>query len=359
MSGPRWVGVRVVALAGVLATSAVGCPCTDSMINESPWLRWQLFARYGADRVCQEMTKRGALIQASVPVPGFSNATGRFYPQTCQSQINDAERTLTLWMTGNGFAWTPATQKMSFECTVSVKYKPDFHKSGDSLWVWFDVAEPPPVPQFRIVHVEQAATNVALRLYGVEYFANALASSFVSGELAKGFTVIQEESSQDFSFGRLPAGQRPVHPFDVSGSERFTLLNESMELHGYQQDFLGPFEVDSKNRALFLRMQVTGSPVDVFVVSRDVGYAWRTQYQSTSPPPPPPTGAPIVQQLQVVPGTPFSAWVPVQKGLYYIVVDNSASAGALRPFAKLPTPFDPAIGLSSQLDYLVQVGERP
>lgn len=359
MSGTGGLRLRVLVLAGGMAVSAVGCPCTDSIINESPWLRWQLFARYGADRVCDEMTRRGTPIQASVPVPGFPPATGRFFPQTCQSQLNDADRTLTVWMAGNGYAWTPATQKMSFDCSVSVKFKPDFRKDGSTLWVWFDVAEQPPTPQFKIQFVEQAATNVALRLYPVEYFVNALASSFVQNELAKGFTVIYESSGQDFSFGKLPVGQRPVHPYDVSGSERFTFANESMEIHGYQQDFLGPFLVDEKDRALFLKLQVTGSPLDLFLVSRDVGYMWRMKYQATTPPPPPPTGSPIVQQTQVMPGVAFEGWVPVQKGLYYLVLDNSASAGANRPLAKIPTPFDPAVGQSSQVSYLVQVGDKP
>lgn len=347
------------ALLAVFAMTWVGCPCTDSVINESPWLRWQIFAHFGAEKVCGEMTKRGALLQVPVPVPGFPPAVGRFYPQSCQSTLNDDQKTLSIWMSGNGYAWTPVTQKMSFECQVSIEYKPDFHKDGDTVMVWFDVARPPPNPQFRVAFVEQPVTNAALKLYSVNWFAMSLAQSFVQAQLARGFTVIHESRGDDFSLGRLAIGQRPLHPYDVKGNDRFTVANETTEVHGLQQDFLGPFDIDADDRALFVKMQVSGPALDVFVVSRDVGQAWRMQYQTVSPPPPPPPGSPILQQAQTPPAGLFEGWVPLARGSYYLVLDNSTSAGWARPAGKLPTPFDPTLAQSALVSYLVQVGDRP
>ena len=345
-------------MAASLTVSAVGCPCTDSVVNSSSALRWWVFANFGASRVCEEMTKRGALISVPVPVPGFGNATGRFYPQTCQSKTNDDAHTLTIWMSGEGYAWTPATQKLSFECSVAVEYKPDFHKDGDALTVWFDPVSSPPA-QFRITYVEQRATNLALSLPSMDWFVQNLAQSFVSQQLGKGFTVIRDDGGDDFSFGHLPAGQRPVHPWNIKGTDRYTFANEETDIRGQQQDFLGPYEIDSDKRALYLKIQVAGAPVDVLVVSRDVGTLWRQQYQRTSPPPSPPTGAAILQQAQTPPTGLFDGWVPLPRGSYYVVVDNSASAGLVRPPAKLPTPFDPAVTQPAKLTYLVQVGDRP
>lgn len=353
------LSLSLIALVGLLSVVAVGCPCADSVINESPSLRWFIFARFGANKVCEEMTKRGALMTVQVPVPGFPPAQGRFYPQTCQSSLNDEKRTLSLWITGNGYAWTPATQKMSFECSVALEYKPDFHKDGDTIYVWFDAVTPLPEPQLRIIYVEQPATNVALKLYPVEWFATSLARAFVSAELARGFTVIREDNSEDFSLGRLAVGQRPVHPWQVEGDDRYTYVNETAEVHGFQQEFLGPFEVDDDDRALFLKMQVSGPPVDVFVVSRDVGYAWRMAYQTTPGPTAPPAGSPIAQQGHTPASGLFDGWVALPRGSYYIVLDNSTSAGVAQPQAKLPTPFDPSHAQSSKVSYLVQVGDRP
>ena len=354
----RTLAFGLASLAGLLAVTAVGCPCTDSVINSSPWLRWQVFANFGASKVCEEMTKRGALLSVPVPVPGFPPAVGRFYPQSCQSSINDEQRTLTIWLSGNGYGWTPATQKMSFECSVAVEYKPDFHKDGDTIYVWFDPVNTPP-PQFKIVHVEQAATNLALRLYPMEWFASQMAQSFVTTQLAKGFTVIREDDQDDFSLGKLSVGQHPVHPWEAEGNNRFTFANETTEIRGLQQDFLGPYDVDEKNRALYLKMQVTGPPVDVFVVPKDTGHAWRMQYQASSPPGGPPAGASIIQAAQTPASGFFEGWVTVPRGSYYVVIDNSASAGMVAPPRKLPTPFDPSVAQAATISYLVQMGDRP
>ncbi len=348
----------LLVMTGGLAVSAVGCPCTDSVINSSPWLRWQVFARFGAGNVCNEMTKRGALLKVPVPVPGFPPAVGRFYPQTCQSAINDDKKTLTIWMTGNGYGWTPATQKMSFDCSVAVEYKPDFHKDGDTIYVWFDVVDAP-APEFRIVHVEQAVVNAALSLYPMEWFAGQMAQSFVASQLAKGFTVIREDDQDDFSLGRLNVGQRPVHPWEVDGDDRFTFANETTEVRGLQQDFLGPYDVDAKDRALYLKMQVKGPPIDVFVVSKDVGYAWRMQYQNSSPPAGPPPGSQVIQTGQTPASGLFEGWVRVPQGAYYVVLDNSSYVGMVAPPGKIPTPFDPSRALTSTVSYLVQMGDRP
>src|SRR5690606_18103339 len=91
------LGLLVIALAGS------GCPCTDSVVNSSPWLRWQIFALFGSGRLCDEMLKRGAPLRMSDGAP----IVGRFYPSTCHSQLNDDRRTVTVQFSGDGYAYTP------------------------------------------------------------------------------------------------------------------------------------------------------------------------------------------------------------------------------------------------------------
>jgi hypothetical protein len=198
-----------------------------------------------------------------------------------------------------------------------------------------------------------------LKLYPVEWFATQFGQSFVQTQLLKGFTVIQDSDGEDFSLGKLAVGQRPLHPFQAKGKDKFTFANETAEIRGQQQDFLGPYEIEGNDRALYVSMQVQGAPVDVFVVDRDGGYQWRMKYQSTTPAPPPPPGTPILQQASTPATGLFAGWVPLNKGLYYIVVDNSSYAGTMRPAAKIATPFDPSTAQAVRVSYLVQVGDKP
>ncbi len=350
---------KFCAVLMVLGTTVIGCPCTDSLLNSSPALQWMAFSRFGAGRVCEEMTKRGVLLKVDVPVPGVPAVIGRFYPQTCQSNTNDNARTLTVWLTGNGYAWTPVTRKMSFECEASIEYKARLQKDGGTIYVWFEPATTPPTPKFRITYVEQQPTSTVLRLPPGEWFAGALANSFISAQLGRGFTVIHESGGDDFAFGQLAFGTRPKHPYDISGSDRFQLANETTIVYGNEQDFLGPFEVDQKERALYIKMKVSGPPLDVFVVSRDVGTAWRMSFHSSARPVAPPMGGPIIKQAQTPPTGAFSGWLAVPRGSYYIVLDNSSAAGTLAPVAKIPTPFDPSLAQPSTVDYLVELGDEP
>ncbi len=345
--GARGGFASVVLGAVVLSATAVGCPCVDDTINASPWLRWKIFAAYGAGRLCGEMTKRGA----SLRLADGSPVIGRFFPSACQSVTNDDRQTVTLQFSGDGYSWTPITKRMSFSSNATVEYKPDFYKDGGTVYVWFRPINVAP-PNFQVGFVEQPVVGMVTAMTPLGAFANMFGQQIVSSELGRGFTVIHESAGDDFAMGILKTGERPPHPFESHGSDRVMFLNETAEVHANTLDFLGPFEIDGPGRMLFVKLRSAGIAIDVAVVPRSSGDAWRRQYQN-NPGVPLPSSAPIV--AGVVPAdTDADRSVALPKGQYYVVVDNSPYVGQTSPPASVDL-----FGPVARVSYLVSMGDAP
>jgi hypothetical protein len=345
----RSSGLATVALFGVaMSFSAVGCPCIESTVNENPWLRWKIFAAYGAGRLCGEMTKRGAPLRLAgdgTPV------IGRFYPSACQSVTNEDRQTVTLQFSGDGYAWTPITKRMSFFNTATVEYKPDFQMKGDQIYVWFRPVALSP-PNFQVGFVEQPVVGLATAMTPLGTFANQFGQQIVSSELGRGFTVIHGSSGDDFAMGFLKVGERPPHPYDIHGEGRIVFLNETAEVHSNTLDFLGPVEIDGKGRALFVRMRSEGIPLDLAIVPRAAGDAWRRQYQNSAGVPLPPS--PPIASSTVPPDADTDRSMALPPGQYYVVVDNSPFVGQVAPPPAGPI-FDPI----ARVSYVISMGDAP
>jgi hypothetical protein len=335
--------VLVFAIAS--AFTAVGCPCVDDTINSNPWLRWKIFAAYGAGRLCSEMTKRGAPLRLADGAP----VIGRFYPNACQSVTNDDKQTVTLQFAGDGYAWTPITKRMSFSNQATVEYKPDFHKDGGTIYVWFRPVAAT-TPAFQIGFVEQPVVGLATAVTPLGAFANNFGQQIVSSELARGFTVIHESAGDDFALGILNVGDRPPHPWQTHGSDRVTFMNETAEVHTNTLDFLGPFEIDEKGRMLFVRVRSASIALDVAVLPRAAGDEWRRRYQNNPGVPPPPM-QPIVSGV-VPPDVDTDRSVALPPGQYYVVIDNSPFVGQVAPPTSL---FEPV----ARVSYLISMGDAP
>jgi hypothetical protein len=337
---------RLLLMVVVLAFTGVGCPCVDDTINSSPWLKWKIFAMFGAGRLCEEMSKRGAPLRLADGAP----VIGRFYPNACQSVLNDDRQTVTLQFAGDGYAWTPVTKRIAFSSTATVEYKPDFHKDGGTIYVWFRPANIA-APQFQIGLVEQPAVGLATAMTPLGTFVNLFGQQIVSAELRRGFTVIHESAGDDFALGILPPGTRPSHPYDMHGSDRVMFMNEQAEVHGSMLDFLGPFEIDGAGRMLFVKIRSAGIPLDVAVVTRATGDAWRRQYQAQRGVPLPPA-APIV--AGVIPAdVEADRSIALPQGQYYVVIDNSSFVGQTAP--PMTALFDPV----ARVRYLISMGDAP
>jgi len=341
---PRKAGFLLALL--VLSFTAVGCPCVDDTINSSPWLKWKIFAMFGAGRLCEEMTKRGAPLRLADGAP----VIGRFFPSGCQSVTNDDRQTVTLQFSGDGYAWTPMTKRISFSSTATVEYKPDFHKDGGTVYVWFRPTNIS-TPAFQVGLVEQPAVGLATTMTPLGVFANLFGQQIVSFVLGRGFTVIHESSGDDFALGILQPGTRPPHPYEMHGSDRVMFMNENAEVHGNMLDFLGPFEIDGSGRMLFVKIRSAGIPLDVAVTTRMAGDAWRRQYQNQRGVPPPP-GPPIVAGI-VPADVDTDRSIALPQGQYYLVVDNSPYVGQTAP------PVSPLFDPVARVSYLISMGDAP
>src|ERR1044071_9535068 len=115
----------IAVLFGLCTTS---CGLFKGPVNASPELRWWLFSNFGAQRMCPEMLKRGAPLKHSAT----GNAIGRFFPERCSNQVNDAAQTVTLAFSGTGFAWTPVAGGVGFAVSATIDYRMDFFMAEDA-----------------------------------------------------------------------------------------------------------------------------------------------------------------------------------------------------------------------------------
>ena len=314
------VASRCVVLA-LVATLLVSC---KSFVNASPNLRWWLFANFGADQLCPEMLKRGAPLKLTPT----GNTIGRFYPTQCRHELNQAAQTITVYFGGNGLAWTPIAGRVGFSASAAVEYRMDFYLGDDADYIWARTNRIVQGPDFQVGSVENKVVDWATKT-PVGYVANTFGSQIVSSHLTEGFTVVRTEAGDEFTLGHLTPPQRPQKPFDTTRSERYVFMNETTEVQVNQIDMLGPFEVAKNSQSLFLRLRMTGPPIDVLVYYRGVGDLWRSGLQLGAPLGPP-NQAPITA-FTLQPGPEIQQRIKLPPGQYYVVLDNSNAVGSTAP----------------------------
>src|SRR5258706_15240089 len=123
-------------LTALVLLGATGCGLFRGSVNASPELRWFLFSNFGAQRMCPEMLRRGAPLKLAPT----GNSIGRFFPERCTTQVNDAAQTVTLAFSGTGFAWTPLAGRVGFAVSATVEYRMDFFMPEGAAYVWAKAA---------------------------------------------------------------------------------------------------------------------------------------------------------------------------------------------------------------------------
>jgi hypothetical protein len=329
----------------VLAVAGTGCPCARSAVNASPGLRWWLFSNFGASKMCPEMLKRG--VPLKLPALGAASV-GRFFPQQCQIQVDDARRAIVMTASGTGYATLPVARRVGFYVGMTVEYLPDFRLEEDSMYVWGKFSRFVTQPDMRITGVENPVVNLATQTpFG--NVATVIGNGIVASEIGRGFTVVRQDDGDDFALGHLEPPQKPPREFSP-GKGRTMLATDMTDLKPRSRDYLGPFEVKPKDAALFFRTRVTGGPVAYAVVERSVGEPWRRAYETAQPMAPPP--GTVAAQGSLAVGESKLAF-PVPPGSYYVVVENAAT-GALAPLGvPLPVPEQ-----SAYVAYSVELGDR-
>jgi hypothetical protein len=311
---------------------------------------------FGLSQFCQQMTTRNAPLTLA-PDP---SVVGRFFPQHCTQQTLD-NGDLWVHFDGFGYAWTNLSRKATFTSAATIQYNQDFKCADDgSIYAYFDTRTASP-PDFQLSQIEQPVANLVQGW--IKPFADSFGQQMVTGQIGQGFTVIQDTSgSTDFTVGHLPLGQRPFHPMQARGSSRVTYENLRTAVHTNERDFIGPITIDGSGRALFLQMHLDGVPaVDVLIVPKfegDASLQLYYQYPAVGPLAYPPRFAEVVQA-----GADYQRAVPLPAGMYYVIIDNTSSAGQSAPPAALaaqaPALFGVVGDTPALVSYVIQIGDAP
>lgn len=332
----------------LLAALCMGCGLFRGAVNASPGVRWWLFSNFGAGRICPEMLKQGVGLRLSSNAP----TVGRFFPTSCQHQVNEQQQTITVQFAGTGYAWTPVAGRVGFSANAAVEYRMDFNLTEDATYVWANPLRVLRGPDFKLGAIENKVVDFATNQTPVGYLANLFGAQIMSSQVTSGFTVVQVEGANEFALGHLTPPQRPPRPFALAAGDRLVYANDTTEVRAGQVDFLGPFEVADTDQALFFRFRVQGPAVDVWLSQRGSADLWREGLQlgaALAPPTQPPIGAWVVQ-----PGMEDRRRVPLPVGQYSLIVDNSGQVGTASP------PWNPlsVVGASSAtVSYTAELGE--
>ena len=335
-----WAGLFGLALVGS------GCFLFRGAVNSSPELRWWLFSRFGADRVCPEMSKRSAPLRLA---PG-GNAIGRFFPSSCRHQVDDQRRLISVEFTGTGYAWTPIAGRVGFMAHAGIEYRADFALEDDATYVWARTERMLFAPEFRVGSVENKLVDWARHQTPVAYLTSTFGAQVASGQLASGFTVVRTEDGDAFSLGILQPPERPREALPSSGGERTLVASDTAEIRVEQLDFLGPVVIEEIPLDVFFRYRVVGPNAEGYVYARSVADAWREAIQTGAAIGPPP--GPPVFGFPIRAGALDEQRVRLPPGQYVIVIDHSRLIGAVAP----PwSPLNPMGANSLVLDYRLEI----
>ncbi|WP_044241273.1 hypothetical protein [Chondromyces apiculatus] len=304
---------------------------------------------WATQTLCTEVQKRSVPLRLRDEDP----STGRFYPTSCAAQ-QLPNGNLKVQLGGFGFVWTNLTRRIGFDAAVGVEYEQDFLMEGGVMYVYFRQRETT-AATFTTRMIEKPATISVggISLAPGTAMSDALGAQLLRSEIARGFTVIRgSDASMQLGLGIVEKGQRPPEPYEHGSSQKLLLLNERTEIHQDQRDYIGPLEVTGNDEALSLTLNVDGADgVDVLILPRAPTGPWLQQYATQPVPTPPPE---VPRLAEAVPaGAIWRKTVPLPRGFYYLVLDNTAAAGPTQPATQA---HDDRAALVS---YAVQLGDAP
>jgi hypothetical protein len=334
--------------AGLFALLGLsGCAWFRSAINDSPEIRWWLFSHYGADRMCPEMQRRTAPLRLGAG----GNVIGRLFPSSCQAQVDEGRRTVSLEFTGSGYAWTAIAGRVGFSVHAGVEYRADFSLQSDAMYVWARSERMLFPAQFHVDSVQNRLVDWATQQSVGAYLTSVFGAQLAQSQLASGFTVVRTEQGDSFSLGILQPPERPAEPFRAGAEDRQLVASETVEIRVEQLDFLGPIWVSGEGQGLFFRYQLTGPAAEALLYARADADAWRERLQRGAAFGPPPV--PALLGFGLSPGAGSEQSFRLPPGQYVLVVDHTSQLGAVSP------PYNPlnAVGANSLvLSYRLELG---
>ncbi len=300
----------------------------------------------GLKEFCHQMTTRNAPLKMAHDAP----VIGRFYPQTCtQSELENGD--LYVQFSGFGYGYTNISKKLTFTMSGAVQYNQDFLIADDcSAYAYF---RPRTIAgsDFKIRLLENPVTSFLNTLSPIgENFGKQL----VAGKLGEGLTVIADTDMKNVEavIGIIEKGKKPSHPVDVHGSGRITYENQRTEVHQNERDFIGPIEITESGRALYITANIDGvQAIDLLVMRKaeaDASLRLYFDYPASGP-----LAAPPLLNDVITAGQNFTQTIPLAPGMYYVVLDNTPSAGQVSP------PMNPFDDRAAVVNYAIQIGDAP
>ncbi len=295
----------------------------------------------GLNAFCKKMLRRSAPLKVTSDAP----ASGRFFTRSC-TQRTLSDGTLDVAFAGEGYAYSPVTQKLVFESQNSVSYDQDFKAVSNAQGCGiFGLFRPAKVAyaNFRVRGVQSSVVN--------NVFGNSLVESFgnqvVSSKIGEGFTVVRDANGGEqvrFGVSSSPSKEE----FEVSG-DWVRYESARVDVHGEQRDFIGP--IDLANTAdVRLRTRVDGGvTVEAFLVPEAMGAQALATYMR-SPQAQALLGVPL-RAITLAPGALMETRVRLAKGSYYVILDNTSAGMVAPPVATLHDPV-------ATVSYAVELLER-
>lgn len=283
----------------------------------------------GTKDLCDEVVRRSVPLSLSAGAP----PCGRFFPTTCSVRTL-ANNNTYLQFGGHGYAWTTASRRIGFESSGGVEYDTDFLLAGSTIYAYFRQRSMVGTAfTSRTVENQQASFFGSLPLgNGGQSLTNSLGTQIMEGQLARGFTVIRKPRGDvELGMGVVPFGGHPPAPFQNVGNDRLVLANERVELHSDQRDYVGPFEVPS-GADLVVQVVVEGAPaIDILLLPRFPAEQWLSAYVTQAATTPPPA-QPLLDDVALA-GALWKKTFQAPPGVYYLVLDNTSTAGHSSPSA--------------------------
>jgi hypothetical protein len=344
----------LLVLLGLALSSALnqGCSCNPACqfrgtINapENLSMRRSMLRKAMGD-FCKQLTTRNAPLKLSADSP----VIGRFFPNQCNATENDL---LNVQFAGYGYAWTNVTKKITFTGAGAAGYRYDFQVAEGDACDIYSYFRPSRVDNANFTQ-HRVESQMASVFAGFSSFGNDFGKQTVSKKLQEGFTVIAHDGSEsnvEFSLGIVPLGKKPFHPFQVErGDGKITYENERTEVHQNQRDFIGPIVIEEKGRAIHVQANVDGIPaIDVMVwrkAEADIALQQYWEYPQAQPMQGQPVSSDILNN-----GNPMKRAIVVPPGTYYVVLDNTPTAGQVSP------TINPLDDRAAVVNYLIQIGD--
>lgn len=343
---------RLLLLAAFVSGQAlIGCPCVRNSVNDSEGTRWYLFSRVAVQHICPELLNTG--VPLAVPMAGPSSV-GRFFPSQCNVHVDEGNKVIVVNLAGTGYASLPAVRRVGFYASMSVEYRPDFHLFSDSIYVWGRFSRNVSPPNIQLLGTENAAVGIAYQTpFGS--VADLIGNGIFQSSIGRGFTVVRQGDGDDFALDILNPPAKPLRQFNPGDGAKL-LASDRTEVPPAARQYLGPYTVPGNGQRLTFQYRLEGAPLSWYLVDRQNGNDWVQNYESGRALSGP--RGPILASGQLAVGS-GSVPIPVPRGSYMLVVENSAAAPLIPVAVPLPLPLPGVAGsTSATLSYTTDVADR-